>query len=397
MISFTTFQDAIDHGTDYLGSNASDQAKRDVVRAVLEAYRDLANAFNWSYLFTRTRIITSATFDGPTEEDTIAYDHTGGTYERMVTLTGGTWPTWASDGFLVVGDLCYKVDERKSATVVTLDDSLNPGADLAGGTAFSLCRDTYVLPEDFVAQDAGLYDRNFGTLQFTHPRDWAYDSRYSISAGDPSYFTITGDRKHPGRLVIRLFPWPTQAKPVDFLYKRRPRALLTARESTGRIAVTADSNVVTGTGTAFAPRHVGSVLRVSSSTSKLPASLIMASLDTPAAVFESVITAYVSPTSVVIADDLDATYAGVCYTVSDPIEIEQGAMLNCFLRGVEKHIGMSRTLKDKPSAAKQYLDALAEAKSADSRSFAGRVVNQGGSYRPRLRDRASVDTNVYET
>jgi hypothetical protein len=104
------------------------------------------------------------------------------------------------------------------------------------------------------------------------------------------------------------------------------------------------------------------------------------------AVFESVVTAYISATSIQVADVADIAYSSVAYTISDPIDIEQGAMLNAYLRCVEKHIGMSRTLKDKPSAAAQYLSALGEAKSADSRSFTGRTVGSGGRVRMRLRD-----------
>jgi hypothetical protein len=42
VISYTTFQDVINHGFDYLGGTPSEQTRRDCVRAALEAYRDLA-------------------------------------------------------------------------------------------------------------------------------------------------------------------------------------------------------------------------------------------------------------------------------------------------------------------------------------------------------------------
>ncbi len=127
---------------------------------------------------------------------------------------------------------------------------------------------------------------------------------------------------------------------------------------------------------------VGSVIRFSATTAP-PTSLVMG---TNVAAFESVVSAWVSPTSLVITDLANATYTATGYSVSDPIDIEQGAMLNAYLRCVEKYIGMSRTLKDKPSAAKQYDVALAEAKSADSRSFANRSAGMTGRYLPRFRD-----------
>jgi hypothetical protein len=72
--------------------------------------------------------------------------------------------------------------------------------------------------------------------------------------------------------------------------------------------------------------------------------------------------------------------------VSDPIDVEEGAMLNGFFRCMEMHVAMNRTLKDKPSARLQYKEALAEAKAADSRSFSGRAVGDVFRFRQRLRD-----------
>jgi len=382
VISFTTFQDVLDHGVDYLGGNPSDQVKRDCVRAILESYRDLANAFNWTYLYTASRLNTTGSYDSTVSGATLTYLASGGTYLRQATISGDTWPAWAGDGVIRIGTVGYKVDQRISATTVTLDETICPASDITSATPFLMYQDTYLLPEDFVAQDQSLYELNFGGMTYTHPREWLFENRYVFASGVPRYFTITGDRKYPGRLVTRMFPWPYQQKTVDFIYKRRPRALLTQNVTAGTISVTGGTNVVTGAGTAFTPKMVGSVIRFSGNP-KPPTSLIMGS---NVAVFESSIASYVSPTSIVITDAADITYTASGYSVSDPIDIEQGAMLNAYLRCVEKHLGMARTLKDKPSAANQYATALSEAKCADSRSFQGKAVGSTGRYRPRLRD-----------
>jgi hypothetical protein len=289
MISYTCFQDIVDHATDYLGGNPSEQTRRDCVRAALEAYRDLCNAFNWTYLYTQGRLITTNAYDSTVSGATVAYIESSGQYPRQLTITGDVWPSWAANAVIRIGGVSgltggssyssvdtgatesnvvgYKVDQRVSATVLTLDPIISPSVDVPAGTPFMMYQDTYLLPEDFVAQDEALYEFNFGGMQYTHPREW------------------------------------------------------------------------------------------------------------------------LSPTSLVIQDPLDATYSGVGYMISDTVDIEPGAMLNAYLRCVEKHIGMARTLKDKPSAANQYAAALSEAKSADSRSFGGRSVQIGGRrYRPRLRD-----------
>jgi hypothetical protein len=41
----TTFQDTIDLLVDYLGGTPTEAVQRDCRRAILEAYRDLTNAF----------------------------------------------------------------------------------------------------------------------------------------------------------------------------------------------------------------------------------------------------------------------------------------------------------------------------------------------------------------
>jgi hypothetical protein len=405
VISYTTFVDVVNHGFDYLGGNPTDQARRDCIRAALEAYRDLANAFNWSYLYTHGRVITSGAFDGSQNNATIQYQASGGTYDFQVTLSGAIWPDWAAQGTYLrcavddpnlnnngpgsfVDDtttamVAFRVAERKSATVLTLNPEIAPAFDLPAGTEFVLYRDTYLLPEDYTAQDQALYERNFGGMRFKHPREWLYENRYVFAQGIPEFYTITGDAQYPGRMVIRLFPWPYQTKTIDFIYKRRPRRLLLQSYAAGTVAGTAGGTTLTGTGTTFAPAMVGSVVRLGADgTAKPPTSLIMGA---PPA-FETVITDWVSATSVNVQDPLDQTYTAAPLVVSDMIDVEAGAMLNAYLRCVEKHLGMARTLKDKPSAARQYLEALAEAKSADSRSFAGRSVNDHRGQRIRLRD-----------
>ncbi len=442
-MSFTTFEDVVEHGFDYLGGNPSDVALRDCKRAALEAYRELINAHNWSSYYTHGRIITSGAFAGaaipvitspsptPTPSPTttpiegyaygtdggywvegtgysdvgadedpgvtvtnasIQYQSSSGTYPFQVTLSGTTWPAWAGDGaYLRVGEVNARVAEMKSATVLTLDPMVTFDIDLPAGTPFTLYRDTYLLPEDFIAQDQALYQRNFGGMDYTHPREWLYENRYVFAAGTPQYYTITGDKQYPGRLTLKVFPWPYESKTIDFIYKRRARPLRIYRTTGGStpalaaggtIATTAGSNVITGTSTAFAPDMVGSVLRLANTGLCLPTSEIGKN---PAA-FESLITSWISATSVMTCDAPTQTLTGLAYTISDRVDIEEGAMLNAYLRCVEMHLGMVRTLKDKPSARNQYLEELNRAKAADSRSFQGRAVGIRRPLRRRLRD-----------
>ena len=144
-VSLVTWKDLIDHTVDWMGVNPEAEAIRSARRATLNAMRDLANEANWIYYYGRCRITTSA----PYTTGTIEYDHTGGAYERVVTLSGGTWPSWASLGTLVINNTPYEVSARKSATEITLTSGSNPGEDVAAGSTYTLFRDTYTLPNLF--------------------------------------------------------------------------------------------------------------------------------------------------------------------------------------------------------------------------------------------------------
>jgi hypothetical protein len=76
---------------------------------------------------------TLLTIDWPTNPYTTG---TVAVSEGVVTITGGTWPSWASAGILTIGGQAYTVDTRDSDTQLTLlgCDDLT----ISSGTAFSL-------------------------------------------------------------------------------------------------------------------------------------------------------------------------------------------------------------------------------------------------------------------
>lgn len=376
----TTFQDSIDHLVDYLGGTPTDAVQRDARRAILEAYRDLTNAFRWSYLLRQGRIVTSM----PVTDGTIAYDAA----TRRLTLTPAAaspvqaWPDWSVGGYVRVGWVAAKCVRRASDTVLVLDDQVGFAADLPALTPFKFYRDSYLLPIDFVAADQALHEQNFGGMSYVHPREWLFEERFVFAEGTPQCYTVTGDVLYPGRLLLRITPLPSEMKTIDFLYHRRPRPLTASLVNAGTVSVASAGTTVTGVGSALTASLVGSVLRLSTDATTAPTGVVGRN---PAA-FETRITSVTSPTSAEVADAAPAAFSGVAFTVSDPVDVEEGGMLNAFFRCCEMHLSMNRTLKDKPSAALQYQAALNEARAADSRSFAGRTVGDPGHFRQRLRD-----------
>jgi hypothetical protein len=64
----------------------------------------------------------------------------------VVTLAGGTFPSWAAAGTIQVNATDYEVSTRDSGTQVTLVDT---SVTAAAGTSYTLMQDDYDLPEDF--------------------------------------------------------------------------------------------------------------------------------------------------------------------------------------------------------------------------------------------------------
>lgn len=84
-----------------------------------------ARAHRWSFMYPETTITLSASYStGKVSAD-----------DGVVTLTGGTFPSWAAEGDLVVSGTSYSVSARNSGTQLTLDDtSVDFGSAYSTGT-----------------------------------------------------------------------------------------------------------------------------------------------------------------------------------------------------------------------------------------------------------------------
>jgi hypothetical protein len=395
--SLTTFYDLTNYLFDYLGENATDTARRDCKRAILTAYREISMSARWSYYLERLRLNTVAPLIGDGSVISMAYDHTGGMVERQVTITGAIWPIWAGNGVLVIpvvqptppqlntstpsGSIIYQVAARVSDTVLQLTIQSNPGKDLAAGTPFTLYQDAYTLPSDFMATEEVINTNHFLRLWYEHPRVWLSRQRIIHTVAAPRIYTIFGDPHTFGGLTIRFFPAPDQAYALDAIYQRRPRPLVVEKADTGLATITSNSTAVNGNGTAFTSQMVGSVMRFGTDGQNEPTDVAGAS----PAILERVITNFNSPTSVTIDRVAIDTLTNVKYNVSDPVDIEPGAMLNALLRCIEKQTAITRIMRNEKDAFAAYKEALILAREQDARSFQRRSPGAHADFY-RLRD-----------
>jgi hypothetical protein len=358
VVNFFTYRDAVRHMVDYLGADVEGSAKRDARRSILAGYREFSTAARWCYYYQRGRINTVA----PQSTGTVEYTNS----TRQLTLTGATWPSWVTFGTVAINNVSYDVDTSVSSTVVTLSVNSNPGADVAALTTYTLYRDTYPMPADFTAADEFADVANYSKPIYVHPATWLSQQRLSKSPATPRTYTFTSDPHYFGTMAVRFYPPPDTIHAYDFIYQRRPRPLVYDDVNAGTITVTASSSSVAGTGTAFDSKYVGSVIRNSLTATDLPEGL---EWETPYDV-ERVILSVTNATTLAVDTAYVNARSGVLYTISDPVDVEAGAMLNAFLRCCEKNAAYSRRMaKGIQEAEKNYHMALILAREADNRHF----------------------------
>lgn len=347
-----TYCDLIDRLQDFMGGNSGAGSFRTVRASIQDAIRDVTAAHKWNY-WTGSRRIR---YDAAQSSSTITYDHTGGAYERMITIAAGTWPTNAIYGEITIADVTYQIEDRKSNTVITLLESDNPGADIASGTSYQWTRRVYPFPSNFL-RILSWESENELSISHVTPSELLAHRSFRRSAGTPELFTIRGDENLIGSLALELSPPPLSADSLEILYERRPRPLRIDGKQTahfqGTISTTAASTTVTGSGTAFSAAMVGSVIRIGDDATNVPTELG----GNEPYLEERVIVAYTSATSVTLDAAAENTQSNVKYVVSDPVDISP-SMLNALVDCIKWHLAKHRRDKDSPMLEQNYRRAL---------------------------------------
>lgn len=119
-----------------------EQVVNDGYRVFLDAPYAQSRSHQWSFLTPRYEMELVAPY----------VTGTAGVAGGVVTLSGGTFPAWASQGRLSVTGGSYLVGSRDSDTQLTLEDT---SIALAAGSSFSLERVTYDLPTNFAGFGSG--------------------------------------------------------------------------------------------------------------------------------------------------------------------------------------------------------------------------------------------------
>lgn len=283
-----------------------DAEQRDIRSAIHKAYDELTTIRDWSCYQVHGRVIT----EPPYATGTVSYDSS----TNQLTLSGGTWPTWATYGHVRVGVRIAAIATRNSSTVVTLDDDLKFPATFTA-EPYTLYRLLYPLPADFKNLDEPSSEYNWWSGLYVTPDEAMKLERVWRATGAPYHWTVL---RMGSQWVLKFIGYPIKVETVDFTYRRLPRALrYSGHEANSRAGTIARSGTtVTLSGaTTFVDGFDGAVLRVGD-TSNHPGPI--ESL-TPY-VSESLISSVTSST--VLETESSGTVAGSTkYLITDPIDI----------------------------------------------------------------------------
>ncbi len=379
-----TVSDVMAALNDYLhGADRGSATHPMMFRALQQAYREVGSFKDWSFLIADGRVVLR----GPYTTGSVAYDSA----TRALTLTDGTWPSWAENGSVRLEDVVSDV-ASVSGQVATMDATLSPAADIAAGATYSLFPRWYALPNDLKSMsDTQDEDRTFTRGSYVTAETMSRLIRSNSETGDVLAWTVRDVPDLIGTLGLFVYPPSDEGETLDFVYNRHPRPLryggYGAADFIGTVSVTAGSPTVTGASTAFDSRMVGSLFRKGANNTQE-----VSGIEGPNTYEEQrSIIAVASATSLTLDADIVTTRASVTYRITDPIDLKADVHL-ALMRSAEYHLSTYLNAKDRTIAFQIAEDAKKKASMADGRVRASRIAGGGARYsRTRL---TYIDTGV---
>lgn len=359
-----TYADAIERLLVYGGNAAPDKGLSKFRMAIEDAYRDLVSTYPWRYLMAQLRV----QLEGPYATGTVTYVAS----TRVLTLSGGTFPSWAGKARLRIGDLVYRAEELLSGTTLKLSALQAPAVDITDPTTYTLYRSVYELPTDFRGVWQFHGENRWGS-DVLAPDDWlGYERNANWQSTSPGLFTIMQSTElfAYGRWGLFVSGYPDVDETFDAIYLRMPRPIKysgveTAAKGSSGATISNTGAAVTGTGTAFSSDMVGSLLRFTSTVGQNPTSRFGQNPFTEQVAIKSVTDA----THLTLESAPSANYSGKQFVITDPLDLTQ-TMHSAFYAAVQAFL--DQNTPDAKRAALSwgsYMRAKKLAKEADSQIY----------------------------
>lgn len=344
-----------------VGGQSDDESIHDIRSAIRVALRLLSSEHIWPTYADFMYLETSE----PYTTGTIAY--TAST--RTVVLSSGTWPSWMSQGSLIIDTFHARVDSVASSTTLTVTSDDAPVDDYSG--TYTAYRYQYSLPVNYNIYRVGkvlVEQANF--LDYLPPDLFETQVRrqYLVEAGRPRIFTLGRDFRNTGAKLLSLWPYPDSVLRLKLPYIRHPRDIRVWEDSVGQVATTASSDDIVGTNTAFASKHVGCVIRTYSDRVSVPT-------DTDGRfpyVDEAVVKTVTDATNIITESNLENTQSDVAYSISDILDVDNAVMNEAVYYRARLELAKIRSMAPDVMQAHQINNAqalyLAKCQSSQSNS-----------------------------
>jgi hypothetical protein len=358
MAAVKTYEDLYNAVLDGYGElSRSDRNARLAKMACQNAIRDLCGRRMWRW-YTRRSTITSVA----SVSDTATYVAS----TRTWTFTSAL-PDNAERYRIIHSGNHYSIATSPGSTTAVSPLENAPAEDISSAESVTLYRNAYYLPLDF-RKLRSLFDV---TSELEIPiADDAVQHSDSVLFYDTPDWPRRAAIRNTGEIYIGLelvfSPPPNEARTYDVMYEAEPRAMKVLSETAGTITVSSLS--VTGVGTAFTSDMVGSVIRLTTSTTDAPTSVEGYIANSNPYDEYRVITAVASGTSLTIDQAVTGTYSGTKYSISDPLDIDVTAMYTCLLRMAEAEYGRLSGAPDLQTREQLAARELERAKENDNRT-----------------------------
>lgn len=150
--------------------------------------------------------------------------------DGVVTLAGGTFPSWAANGDLSVASRIYSIASRDGDTQVTLDDLT---VDVTAGATYELRRYAYDLPDDWAGVDGPLtfqpgandFRKSIKIVSEILIRQWRQHDSYSSFPRTAATRVRSHEATVGTRYEILFFPAPDDVYAIQYRYKAAPNDL----------------------------------------------------------------------------------------------------------------------------------------------------------------------------
>lgn len=150
-----------------------------------------------------------------------------------VTLTTGTWPSWAASGKLLISGKLYRIASRTSNSVVVLTTAW--ATDALTASTYTLIRDEYLLPTDCLKFGRFYPGMGWGSGGDPAAMEQVLEAQHSFTYGQkyPAMWCVHGSGNSD---KLMLYPFPNVSNQLPFWYYRKP-AILVAGGDTADVDV----------------------------------------------------------------------------------------------------------------------------------------------------------------